>query len=367
MKGKEIFLTGGTGFIGRWTVAELTSGGHQVTVLARNAKARTTKYKDWIRSHGGRPEKVILLEGDLTKPSLGIQPSDLPKLQSTEVIYHMGAAFDWGLSAELARQTTVGGSEGLMELAESLPKLDQIILLSGFMLAAPHIWEDLGFDSIKQDATQTLNQKQVKNLYAKYGGYEAAKIESEFVLMNRSKENGIPITRIQLSSVIGDSKTGEIDQPQGIPSLISSIKHGRLPIIPGGKKDWLPLVSIDFLVGFITGILQLPETKGERYVLLDDKTPNFTEMIHIIAEETGSKAPKIRMPTRVVQLFLKLGLERVLNTYAESLDFLKPYRYDVSPMKEVAQKLELPLPDMETTIRRTTEYLENQQYGRQFA
>lgn len=360
MKNMNIFVTGGTGFIGKWTVATLSSAGHRVTVLARNAAARESEYRTWIKTHGGNSQLVSLVEGDLTKPELGLAPSVADKLSDTQVIYHMGAAFAWGLSAEEARLVTVGGSEALMQLAQKLNSLERIIFLSGFMMAAPHIWDTLGFDAKKQDSTQTLNQKQIDRLYSKYGAYEAAKIESEFVLMGLAKNAEIPVTSIQLSSVIGHSATGEIDQPHGVPALIASIKQGQLPVIPGARNDWLPLVSVDFLVAFITGILQLPETKGERYVLLDDNSPNFTEMVGIIADETQSKAPKLRLPTGLVKAFLKLGFERMLNTSAETLDFLKPYRYDVTPMREVAAKLQINLPDIETTLRRSIGYLHDQ-------
>ena len=256
----NIFVTGGTGLIGRWTVACLSKQGHRVKVLTRNAQQRETEYNNWIYDHGGNKEYIDLLDGDLSKANLGLSNEDQHQLADTDVIYHMGAAFSWGLTPEQARQVTVDGSYELINLAKRLPKLKQLVHLSGYMAAAEPVWKFLGLDHQEQDATKKLNEQQVNRLYKKYGGYEAAKMESHFLMQNLAHENNIPLTGILLSSTIGNSQTGEIDQPHGIPMLVNSIWNNTLPVIPGTKNDWIPLVTVDYLVSFITGILQLPET-----------------------------------------------------------------------------------------------------------
>ena len=72
----NIFVTGGTGLIGRWTVARLSKQGHQVKVLTRNAQQRETEYHNWIHAHGGNKETIDLLDGDLSKANLGLSDED---------------------------------------------------------------------------------------------------------------------------------------------------------------------------------------------------------------------------------------------------------------------------------------------------
>jgi len=364
MNTKNIFVTGGTGLIGRWTVARLSKQGHQIKVLTRSAQQRKAEYHDWIQDHGGNKETVDLLDGDLSKANLGLSDEDKQALVDTDVIYHMGAAFDWGLSPEQARNVTVDGSHELIDLAKCLPKLRQLIHLSGYMSAAEPVWTFLGLDPRKQDATQKLTEEQVNRLYKKYGGYEAAKIESHFIMQNLAHDNNMPLTGILLSSTIGDSQTGEIDQPHGIPMLVNSIWNNTLPVIPGTKKDWIPLVTVDYLVSFITGIIQISETINKNYVVLDDETPRFAEMITMISQHMGNQAPTRYFPKKLVQLSLNLGLERVLGSSAETLDFVQPYQFDTLPAQKIAQQLKLIKPDIRQAILNMVDYLVQTNFGK---
>ncbi len=49
----KIFITGGTGFVGRGLIDKLTGGGHEVTLLTRS-----------LRKVGSKPQAVALVEGD---------------------------------------------------------------------------------------------------------------------------------------------------------------------------------------------------------------------------------------------------------------------------------------------------------------
>ncbi|WP_207841277.1 NAD-dependent epimerase/dehydratase family protein [Williamsia soli] len=53
----RVFLTGGTGAIGRYTVPALIRGGHAVTALARS-----TQKADWLRRQGATPIAVSLFD-----------------------------------------------------------------------------------------------------------------------------------------------------------------------------------------------------------------------------------------------------------------------------------------------------------------
>lgn len=363
MKKQNIFVTGGTGLIGRWTVAQLSQLGHRVRVLVRNAHQREEEYYDWIQAHKGNKENVELLDGDLSKTTLGLTEGNLSQLSNIDTIYHMGASFSWGLSPEQARQVTVDGSRELMHIASQLPKLKQLIHLSGYMLAAAPIWTKLGLDPKKQDATNPLSEQQISHLYKTYGGYEAAKIESHFLMQHLAHKNNIPLTGILLSSAIGHSQTGEIDQPHGIPMLVNSLWNENLPIIPGTKNDWIPLITVDYLVNFITGILQLPETINKNYVVLDEDTPSLAELLAILSLHIGNQAPTRFIPVKLVQFFLNLGLEKVLGSSAETLDFVKPYRFDTLPAKKIAQKLNIEKPNIRQAVLHMVDYLVHTDFG----
>ena len=355
----DIFITGGTGLVGKWTVVKLSQQGHTIKVLARNAHTRQTDFFDWIQSHGGNSSLVELLDGDLSQPDLGLSDANRKALMPTELIYHMGADFRWGLKPEQAQQVTVEGSRSLIELAKHFPKLTQIIHLSGFIIASPQLWKTLHLNPEGLNTSQRLNEQQIESLYTRYGAYEAAKIESEFLLSHLASLNNIPVTGILLSTVIGHSSTGELHQPHGISSLIKNIYERKMLALPGTQRDWLPLISVDYLVDFITGIISAPSAKGNKYITLDHDTPSFEAIVSLISHHLGIRPPSIFIPKVVLKRALRFRLLRTLagEGSAESIDFIQPHRFDTHAMQALSRQLNLNKPDIKDALLNTVDYL----------
>jgi thioester reductase-like protein len=72
------FVTGGTGFIGRFLVADLLERGDPVYLLVRKSshKKLAALRKEW----GASETQVIAVTGDLAKPLLGVADSDIARL-----------------------------------------------------------------------------------------------------------------------------------------------------------------------------------------------------------------------------------------------------------------------------------------------
>jgi len=217
----------------------------------------------------------------------------------------------------------------------------------------------LKLDSTELNTAQVLSASQVNTLYKKYGAYEASKIESEFVLSHLAQQNNIPVTGILLGPVIGHSMTGELNQLTGIAALIKNIYHEKLPALPGSENDRLPLVTIDYLVDFITGIIRLPHTIGEKYIVLDEATPSLEHIVALISRHIGTQAPSYFVSKKLVKTLLNLGVDRLLGEYgsAESLDFIQPLSFDTHPMETVADQLGLAKPDIKNALLNTVDYL----------
>ncbi len=349
---ETIFMTGGTGLIGKWTLTWLTKN-YRVLVLARNARQRQQDLAHWLDQRGGNSRNLTLLDGDLGKHRLGLSPEDWQHACSANYIYHMGAAFDWGLTPEFAHRITVAGSEQLLALASEMVGLRQFVHLTGFMLAAPHVWETLGLDPQNREVNGELSRKQIKRLYRRFSPYEAAKFEAHFFVSHRAKTLGIPLTNIELSSVVGHSETGELGQPHGLELLIEALWKKRLPAIPGSGDHWLPVISVDYLAQFISAVIEYPESLGQSYVVLDKESPNLGEMIQLISDQLQQPAPRLRLPKWLVTMGMRLGGERLVQIPAETLQLIQPYRYDTHNTLALAKKMGLEMPDSENTLKKT--------------
>ena len=354
-----IFMTGGTGLIGKWALTFLTKN-YRVLVLARNAKRRQQPLSQWVDARGGNSQNLQLLNGDLAEPRLGLSALDWEQAVGAQYIYHLGAAFDWSLSREYAHQVTVAGSEQLLALAASMTQLRQIVHLTGFMLAAPHVWKTLGLDPEMRAVTAELTPQQSQRLYQRFSPYEAAKIQAHFTVSHGAEKLGIPLTNIELSSVAGHSQSGELGQAHGIELLLAALWRKRLPAIPGGADHWLPIVAVDYVAEFISQVIAFPESLGQSYIVLDEQTPNLPQMIRHLCAGLDQSAPRLRLPKWLVTMGMNLGAERWVQVPVETLQLVQPYRYDTSNTLALAQQFGLAMPSAVSVLEKTAQHWKQQ-------
>ncbi|EDW75357.2 uncharacterized protein Dwil_GK20125 [Drosophila willistoni] len=143
-KDQEIFVTGGTGFLGKALIEKLlrscTSLG-KIYVLLRPKKGQSVeqRLKDQLdsklyqRLREEQPEslaKVIPIRGDVTELGLGISSVDLSRLNNVTVVYHSAASvrFDDPLRSAILMNTR--GTHELIKLALQWKKLKAFVHVS---------------------------------------------------------------------------------------------------------------------------------------------------------------------------------------------------------------------------------------------
>src|SRR6476646_8396748 len=111
------FVTGATGFIGRFLVDKLIARKGDIYVLVRKGSA---KKLDALRDRWGAQEKrVIAITGDLAKPNLGLAPADVAKLKGkVKHFFHLAAIYDLAADAEVQEKANVEGTRHAVEAAE---------------------------------------------------------------------------------------------------------------------------------------------------------------------------------------------------------------------------------------------------------
>ena len=113
------FVTGATGFIGRFLVANLLQRGEPVHVLVRRSslKKLAAQREEW----GVDDKQVIAVIGDLGKKNLGLADTDLRRLKGkVRHFFHLAAVYDLDASAEEQRVANVDGTRHAVQLAEAI-------------------------------------------------------------------------------------------------------------------------------------------------------------------------------------------------------------------------------------------------------
>jgi len=113
------FVTGATGFIGQHLLKRLLARKGDVHCLVR--KGSQDKF-DALRARFGEDGKrLIAVHGDLTKPALGVTPSQR-KLLAGKVrhFFHLAAIYDLAADARSQETANVGGTRHALELAEQI-------------------------------------------------------------------------------------------------------------------------------------------------------------------------------------------------------------------------------------------------------
>src|SRR4029450_5735884 len=114
------FVTGATGFIGRFLVANLLKRGEPVYALVR--KDSIKKLAQLRDDYWGATDKQIVgVSGDLGKPNLGVSADDLKKPNGKIAhFFHLAAIYDLSASAEAQQIANVEGTRHAVQFAETV-------------------------------------------------------------------------------------------------------------------------------------------------------------------------------------------------------------------------------------------------------
>ena len=190
------FVTGGTGFIGRFLIANLLKRRQPVYVLVRRGSQKKLAA---LRAEWGASEaQVIGVVGDLGKPMLGIADADLVKLRDKVThLFHLAAIYDLAASAEAQQRANVEGTRHAIEFAD--------VVHAGCFhhvssIAAAGLYEGTFREDMFEEAEELDHP------------YFKTKHDSEGVVRNEYKR---PWRVYRPGFVVGHSKTGYIEKIDG--------------------------------------------------------------------------------------------------------------------------------------------------------
>lgn len=273
------FLTGGTGFIGRFLVDKLLARGGTVYVLVRE---QSQGKLDVLRERWGADEKrVKAVVGDLTSPNLGIDAKTMKSLKGNiDHFFHLAAVYDMGADEEAQQATNIDGTRSAVNAAEAMEagRFHHVSSIAAAGLFKGTFREDMFAEAEKLDHP-----------------YLKTKHESEKVVRESCK---VPFRVYRPGMVIGHSETGEMDKVDGpyyFFKMIQKIRHALPQWVPtiGVEGGRLNIVPVDFVVNALDHIAHLDGEDGNCFHLVDSDPKKVGEILNVFAE--AGHAPRMAM------------------------------------------------------------------------
>ncbi|MGO1502042.1 MAG: SDR family oxidoreductase [Marinobacter sp.] len=273
------FLTGGTGFIGRFLVEKLLARGGTVHVLVRE---QSQGKLDALRERWGVDEsRVKAVVGDLTSKDLGIDAKTLEALTgNVDHFFHLAAVYDMSADEEAQQATNIEGTRAAVKAAGAMEAKHFHHVSS---IAAAGMFKGTFREDMFEEAEKLDHP------------YFMTKHESEKVVR---EECTVPFRIYRPGMVIGHSATGEMDKVDGPYYFFKMIQKIRRTLpqwvptigIEGGR---LNIVPVDFVVDALDHIAHLDGEDGNCFHLVDSDPYKVGEILNIFSE--AGHAPKMAM------------------------------------------------------------------------
>jgi farnesol dehydrogenase len=259
MNQKQVFLTGGTGFLGGSVLQHLLSAGYQVRALAR--------HPDLLQPH----RKLEIISGDLSD---GSRLAD--QMRGCDAAVHTAAMVStWARDEEDFYRVNVGGFRNVRE-ASRAAGLKTLVYTSTFLALEPTMPPGAAENS-------GLTEK-------KWHPYQ----HSKALARKEAREalaSGFPIVILYPGVIYGPGRKTEGNI---VVQLIADFLAGKIPGILGdGSQVW----SYSYIDDIARGhLLALQGACGGGEFVLGGDNVAFADFFQTLARLTGRSAPRFKIP-----------------------------------------------------------------------
>ena len=355
------FVTGGTGFIGRFLIGNLLKRGEPIYILVR--KSSQKKLAGLRKEWGANEAQVIAIFGDLAKPMLGVTDAEIAKLTGkVRHFFHLAAVYDLAASHESQELANIDGTRHAVELAQRL-QVGCFHHVSS--IAAAGLYDGTFREDMFEEAEELEHP------------YFRTKHLSEGIVRKECKR---PWRVYRPGMVAGHSKTGYIDKIDGPYYFFKLIQKMRkmLPIwvptigIEGGRIN---IVPVDFVADALDYLAHKKGLDRKCFHLTDPAPHRIGEVLNIFAKAAHAPQMAMRINARMfgfipAPILYGIGslapVKRMIRAVLKDLGIPKdvfqfvnwPTRYDNREAAKALKGSGIEVPHLETYAAKLWDYWE---------
>ena len=356
------FVTGATGFIGRFLLAQLLEREGSIYVLCRPGSM--DKLDELKARLGDDDDRIVPIGGDLGKDRLGVKHEDIERLDGQiEHFFHLAAIYDLTADADTQRVANVEGTRHALQLAEALHAghFHQASSIAAAGLYRGTFTEDM-FDEAEDVA---------------HNPYYLTKHESEGIVR---AESAVPWRIYRPGVVVGHSETGEIDKIDGPYYFFKSLQRLR-GVVPswlrgvGIEGGEINIVPVDYVAKAMDYLAHEPGLDGRTFHLTDPEPLTVGGLFKVLTKAAKAPQPTVNvdaramdaLPARLTSTLTKLpGAKQVtdlvlaeLGIPRESFAYLTyPTHFDSTKTREALAGSGIEVPPFSTYAQNLWEYWE---------
>ena len=293
--GRCVFITGGTGFMGKVLVEKLLRscpGLKNLYLLLRNKKGLAPRQRleqllndkifERIREENPKSlNKIIPISGDITVDGLGISQNDLNQLvKNVSVIFHSAATIRFEEPLRVAVNYNMLGTRRVIKLAHQIPQLVALVHVSTAyancdrqkideVIYDPKITPQQLIDAIEWMSDEMIENILPKLLGARPNTYTLTKALAETMIMEEC--GSLPVAIVRPSIVTASRREpypGWVDNIHNVTGIFLASSKGVLRSLYLNSSAVLDIIPVDIVINLMITVAWNTATKPQNSILI---------------------------------------------------------------------------------------------------
>ncbi|KAL3460943.1 hypothetical protein BJX64DRAFT_174346 [Aspergillus heterothallicus] len=290
----RIFLTGATGFVGSYLLAELLALPQVKTVIclvrAKDPSEARSRIQSAFTKFGLTPKttdlaKVVAQPGELAQPSLGLGPVQYAHAaRQSSVVFHLAAHVNFVQPYSSHRDANILGMLNIIRFSQAGRR--KAVHYTSSISAYGPTGLITGFQYLSEDIRPRSHVTAIEY----ETGYGQSKFAAECIAWN-AIDSGLPVTIHRLGFVLGHANNEQGAGPMNSDDFISrlvcaSLQTGVYPSVPGLREDFVP---VDFAVSSMLHIASDPNRSSPAYNIVHPRENGIqlADLFRLVARHTN--------------------------------------------------------------------------------